>query len=73
MPKSLRCETCGADLVFGWKSNMYCERCQEGLGDKLGRVFIVLIFLFILALLVSGLWAECTNTSPEWYDFIASR
>jgi len=39
----------------------------------LGRVAVVVFFIFLILLLFNGFWAECTNTSPEFLDWKASR
>ncbi len=43
------------------------------MGDRIGGVIIVVAFVFIVVLLFNGFWAECTNTSPEFLDWKASR
>ncbi len=61
------CSSDGGHWVEGEPD--FCPEHNSRTLHKLGRVAVVIGLLFILLLAISGLWAECTTTDPEYFYY----
>ncbi|KKN27952.1 hypothetical protein LCGC14_0859420 [marine sediment metagenome] len=51
-----------------WHEGGFCPEHDSRAGYHLGTLLLWISFIFIVMLLVSGFWAYCTVTDPEYWE-----